>query len=165
MKTTEMELPVIDLGPYLRSSGRLPDPHLFPASADPDPDAAAEPQTTFINGDADAHVSASLCSRVSASLRDYGALVVRDPRCHAQDSDKFLDMMEAFFQTPDLFKRQQERPLLHYQVTYFLPLYFISNPSHSLPYSPFPLSYFCVFICNLCHFLALSFSKFLYAKI
>ncbi|KAK9910006.1 hypothetical protein M0R45_033983 [Rubus argutus] len=57
-----------------------------------------------------------LCGEVSRSLRETGALLVKDPRCTAQDNDRFLDMMERYFDSPSEFKRLQERPQLHYQV-------------------------------------------------
>jgi 23S rRNA U2552 (ribose-2'-O)-methylase RlmE/FtsJ len=87
-----MDLPVVDLAPYLEIAA-LPDP-------------TAE----------EAALIRSLCAVVSASLRDTGALVVKDPRCTAQDNDLFLDMMERYFERSDEFKRLQERPQLHYQV-------------------------------------------------
>lgn len=86
-----MDLAVIDLEPYLRCTGRL-------------------------GGAALADTPKLLCQHVAACLRDTGALVVRDPRCIAQDNDTFLDLMEEFFQKSDEFKKEQERPLLHYQV-------------------------------------------------
>lgn len=58
----------------------------------------------------------SLCWEVSRTLRETGALLVKDPRCTAQDNDRFIDMMENYFQQPEEFKRLQERPHLHYQV-------------------------------------------------
>eukprot|EP00252_Welwitschia_mirabilis_P024253 TRINITY_DN7130_c0_g1_i3.p1 TRINITY_DN7130_c0_g1~~TRINITY_DN7130_c0_g1_i3.p1 ORF type:complete len:391 (+),score=62.12 TRINITY_DN7130_c0_g1_i3:157-1173(+) len=58
----------------------------------------------------------SLCGKVAELLREAGALVVRDPRCPAEDNDRFLDMMERYFQMPEEFKLDQERPHLHYQV-------------------------------------------------
>ncbi|VVA20408.1 PREDICTED: Clavaminate synthase [Prunus dulcis] len=57
-----------------------------------------------------------LCGEVSRSLRETGALLVKDPRCTAEDNDRFLDMMERYFDRPPDFKRLQERPQLHYQV-------------------------------------------------
>ncbi|CAL9003878.1 unnamed protein product [Prunus brigantina] len=57
-----------------------------------------------------------LCGEVSRSLRETGALLVKDPRCSAEDNDRFLDMMERYFDRPPDFKRLQERPQLHYQV-------------------------------------------------
>ncbi|XP_039117025.1 LOW QUALITY PROTEIN: uncharacterized protein LOC120252889 [Dioscorea cayenensis subsp. rotundata] len=59
---------------------------------------------------------AALCAAVSRSLRETGALLVKDPRCSAEDNDRFIDMMERYFECPDSFKRLQERPHLHYQV-------------------------------------------------
>ncbi|KAJ8748785.1 hypothetical protein K2173_011340 [Erythroxylum novogranatense] len=57
-----------------------------------------------------------LCQSVSRILSETGALVVKDPRCTAQDNDRFIDMMEQYFEKPLHFKKQQERPHLHYQV-------------------------------------------------
>lgn len=92
-----MELPVIDLEPYLRHTGR------FESSLDHN-----SPQFH-------AHIQ-QLCQDVSNCLRESGALIIKDPRCRAEDNDKFLDIMERFFQMSDDFKRKQERPQLHYQV-------------------------------------------------
>lgn len=58
-----------------------------------------------------------LCGEVSRTLRETGALLVKDPRCSVDDNDRFLDMMENYFECPSDFKRLQERPHLHYQVT------------------------------------------------
>lgn len=57
-----------------------------------------------------------LCVKVSRILRETGALLVKDPRCTVEDNDRFLDMMEKYFERPSEFKRLQERPNLHYQV-------------------------------------------------
>ncbi|KAI7755258.1 hypothetical protein M8C21_021577 [Ambrosia artemisiifolia] len=84
-----MELPVIDLEPYLNRNTEVP---------------TLTPQLITI------------CSEVSTTLKETGALLVKDPRCPAQDNDRFIDMMERYFEKPDDFKRLQERPNLHYQV-------------------------------------------------
>ncbi|KAF5738365.1 hypothetical protein HS088_TW13G01263 [Tripterygium wilfordii] len=57
-----------------------------------------------------------LCGEVSRVLRETGALLVKDPRCTVEDNDRFIDMMEEYFERPPEFKRLQERPHLHYQV-------------------------------------------------
>nr|KAJ0227102.1 hypothetical protein LSAT_V11C100043210 [Lactuca sativa] len=88
-----MELPVIDLEPYLDVvSGKYCG------------DEVLNPQLK------------TACSEVSRTLKETGALLVKDPRCSAQDNDRFIDMMEKYFEQPDEFKRLQERPHLHYQV-------------------------------------------------
>lgn len=56
------------------------------------------------------------CQEVSRILRETGALVVKDPRCTAEDNDRFIDVMEKYFEQPKEFKLLQERPHLHYQV-------------------------------------------------
>ncbi|KAK1401247.1 putative isopenicillin N synthase [Heracleum sosnowskyi] len=87
-----MELQVIDLSPYLTISSTNSDP----TQLDP----------TLI----------TLCSEVSRILKQTGALLVKDPRCSVEDNDRFIDMMEKYFEMPKEFKRVQERPHLHYQV-------------------------------------------------
>lgn len=82
-----MELPVVDLSRYLDISGD-------------------ELGTDLLDS----------CREVSRILRETGALLVKDPRCSAQDNDRFIDMMETYFQKSDDFKRLQQRPDLHYQV-------------------------------------------------
>ncbi|KAL6493884.1 hypothetical protein OROGR_031793 [Orobanche gracilis] len=89
-----MWIPVIDLASYLEFSVK------HPSSGE----EKLDPEVT------------SLCAEVSRTLRETGALLVKDPRCTAEDNDRFLDMMEKYFEMPDDFKRRQERPQLHYQV-------------------------------------------------
>ncbi|KAE9463005.1 hypothetical protein RHGRI_001188 [Rhododendron griersonianum] len=95
-----MELPVIDLAPYLevssKSSGNCRDEEEEELELDPE--------------------LKTLCCEVSRTLRETGALLVKDPRCSANDNDRFIDMMENYFERPQDFKRRQERPHLHYQV-------------------------------------------------
>ncbi|PON86263.1 Non-heme dioxygenase N-terminal domain containing protein [Trema orientale] len=85
-----MDLPVIDLSEYLS--------------------AASE------DGQLGSARLSELCGEVSRSLRETGALLVKDPRCSAEDNDRFIDMMERYFESPLQFKLLQERPHLHYQV-------------------------------------------------
>ncbi|OIW07966.1 hypothetical protein TanjilG_20067 [Lupinus angustifolius] len=86
-----MNLPVIDLSPYLAIAGD-------------DSDHKLSPELT------------ALCGDLSRSLRETGALLVKDPRCSVEDNDRFIDMMEKYFSSPHEFKVLQERPHLHYQV-------------------------------------------------
>lgn len=58
----------------------------------------------------------ALCEEVSRTLKETGALLVKDPRCPAEDNDRFIDMMERFFEKPTEFKCLHARPNLHYQV-------------------------------------------------
>ena len=100
-----MELPIIDLEPYLRRRSAI--------HKDDDRNSG--------NGENGSDDVGEMCRRVSSSLRDVGALVVRDPRCDVEDNEKFLDMVEKFFQMSDEFKKEQERPLLLYQVLFSPP--------------------------------------------
>lgn len=85
-----MDLPVIDLSHYLAA-------------------VASDSQL------GDGRLS-ELCAEVSRTLRETGVLLVKDPRCSTQDNDRFIDMMEKYFECPSEFKLLQERPHLHYQV-------------------------------------------------
>ncbi|GLT60711.1 hypothetical protein SLA2020_334670 [Shorea laevis] len=93
-----MELPVIDLEQYLNIACQL--------GGDYSANEAADIGAGF----------GKLCGEVSRVLKETGALLVKDPRCSAEDNDRFLDMMEKYFESPPEFKRLQERPNLHYQV-------------------------------------------------
>lgn len=56
------------------------------------------------------------CKRIASSLREFGAVLVRDPRVGAGDSARFLDMMERYFARPREEKLKDARPELFYQV-------------------------------------------------
>ena len=57
-----------------------------------------------------------LAEAVAAGLRDTGCLIVADPRVACMDNDRFLDMMERYFDRPTKDKLVDSRPELHYQV-------------------------------------------------
>ncbi|XP_021887227.1 uncharacterized protein LOC110806612, partial [Carica papaya] len=85
-------LPVIDLEPYLAVAGEI--------------------------GDDTSRLSPKLielCREVTRVLKETGALVVKDPRCTAEDNDRFIDFMEKYYERPFEFKTKQERPDLLYQ--------------------------------------------------
>ncbi|GLJ22094.1 hypothetical protein SUGI_0414230 [Cryptomeria japonica] len=104
-----MELPVIDLEPYLKLTSRSGCGSNLKCESD---DFALQPAGDF---ELSPELK-SLCEQVGESLKETGALLIRDPRCPAQENDRFLDMMEMYFEKSDEFKRKQERPYLHYQV-------------------------------------------------
>ena len=56
------------------------------------------------------------CKKVMHCLSTYGVIVVRDPRVTKEDNDKFLDMMESYFEQADEVKRKDSHPEYHYQV-------------------------------------------------
>ncbi|GLU23945.1 hypothetical protein SLE2022_399190 [Rubroshorea leprosula] len=70
-----MELPVIDLEPYLKITSQL---------GGDSAKEAADIGTGF----------GTLCGKVSRVLKETGALLVNDPRCTVEGNDRFLDMME-----------------------------------------------------------------------
>ena len=57
-----------------------------------------------------------LCKEVASSLREAGAVVVRDPRCLEEENEKFIEMMERYYESPVEYKLPQERPDFLYQV-------------------------------------------------
>ncbi|MBA0825725.1 hypothetical protein Goarm_010646, partial [Gossypium armourianum] len=83
-----MELPVIDLAPYLAIA---------------DAGNRGSESTKRVSG------LTELCHEVSRLLKETGALLVKDPRCTAEDNDRFIDMMEKYFEKPAEFKRLQEQ--------------------------------------------------------
>ncbi|KAF3784577.1 hypothetical protein EJ110_NYTH24127 [Nymphaea thermarum] len=100
-----MELPVVDIEPYLHASAT------FSGATN-----VEEKPKLFEDLVSLSACLSNLCSEVSRSLKETGALLIKDPRCSVVDNDRFLDMMEKYFEMPDEFKRLQERPNLHYQV-------------------------------------------------
>ncbi|KVI00647.1 hypothetical protein Ccrd_021116, partial [Cynara cardunculus var. scolymus] len=68
--------------------------------------------TPYVDG-----VSGEFCldGVLNPELEKTGVLLVKDPRCSAEDDDRFISMMEKYFEMPDEFKRLQARPHLHYQ--------------------------------------------------
>ncbi|KAL1916521.1 uncharacterized protein VTP21DRAFT_5712 [Calcarisporiella thermophila] len=79
-----IELPIIDLGLYLRDKTH--------------PDALKE------------------CEKCANVLRDYGTLIVKDPRVGEEDNGNFLDMVEDYFGQPFEAKLPDARPELGYQI-------------------------------------------------
>ena len=68
--------------------------------------------SVFIERQVDVHA----CRAVAQSLREYGAVLVRDPRVDEDDSTKFLNMMERYFSQPREVKMKDARPQFFYQV-------------------------------------------------
>jgi hypothetical protein len=92
---------------------------------------------TFLNRDKDAGSKEAYkqeCRRVADALHEYGVCIVRDPRVEESDNNKFLDMMEKYFELTDWVR--DARPEWHYQVKIkLLALYCCSQiPTSSTPY-------------------------------
>lgn len=56
------------------------------------------------------------CDKVINCLHTHGVLVVRDPRISQSQNDKFIDMMESYFEQENEKKLRDSRPDLHFQV-------------------------------------------------
>ncbi|KAG9304521.1 hypothetical protein G9A89_020085 [Geosiphon pyriformis] len=56
------------------------------------------------------------CKKAANALRDYGALLVKDPRVTEADNGRFLDLLEDYFAQPHEIKIQDARPEFGYQV-------------------------------------------------
>ncbi|KAF9348267.1 hypothetical protein BGX26_000308 [Mortierella sp. AD094] len=54
--------------------------------------------------------------RASNAIRDYGALIVKDPRVTEKENNDFIDMMEDYFDQPFDVKLKDARPQYGYQV-------------------------------------------------
>lgn len=59
------------------------------------------------------------CEKVAKALHEYGCLIIKDPRVQPNENNKFLDMMEKFYDTRGkLFYQNKPTdifPDLHYQ--------------------------------------------------
>lgn len=58
----------------------------------------------------------SLCNKVAEIFKETGILIVRDPRVQPEDNDRFLDMVEDYFDQPFDTKMLDARPEAGYQV-------------------------------------------------
>lgn len=56
------------------------------------------------------------CEKVAQALHQYGIVCVRDPRVSTADNDRFLDMLEQYFEQPEDAKLADARKEVSYQV-------------------------------------------------
>ncbi|CAG8544030.1 9628_t:CDS:1 [Acaulospora morrowiae] len=56
------------------------------------------------------------CKKTADALRNYGALLVKDPRVTEEDNSRFLDLMEDYFAQPFEIKLKDVRSGLGYQM-------------------------------------------------
>ena len=69
---------------------------------------------TFFGRRENAAAYSSECAKVAHALHNYGICIVRDPRVEDRHNDRFLDMMEKYFEGSD--GARDARPEFHYQV-------------------------------------------------
>ena len=62
------------------------------------------------NGDAAA------CEQIATLLREFGMLIVKDPRVDDRLNTEFLDMMEQYYDQETAVREKDSRPDVHYQV-------------------------------------------------
>ena len=55
-------------------------------------------------------------AKAAKAIRDFGALVVQDPRIPGNVNENFLDLFERYFQQGREILEKDSRPELHYQV-------------------------------------------------
>ena len=68
------------------------------------------------NADDDDSLLLAASKQIAASLVATGCVLVKDPRVSEEDNDRFLDLLERYFEQPEALKREDARPELHYQV-------------------------------------------------
>ncbi|RHZ62267.1 hypothetical protein Glove_341g29 [Diversispora epigaea] len=56
------------------------------------------------------------CQKAANALREYGILLVKDPRVTEKDNSQFIDLMEDYFAQPLEIKLKDSRPDIGYQV-------------------------------------------------
>ena len=62
------------------------------------------------NGDAAA------CDQIATLLREFGMLIVKDPRVDDRLNTEFLNMMEQYYDQETAVREKDSRPDVHYQV-------------------------------------------------
>lgn len=70
--------------------------------------------SSFFNKEADPELYKSECAKAANALREYGLVVLRDPRVSEENNNTFLDMMEQYFEGSDGVR--DARPEYSYQV-------------------------------------------------
>jgi hypothetical protein len=68
----------------------------------------------FLNKNDDIQIYESECKKVAYALHHYGIAVLRDPRVSELDNNKFLELMEKYFEGSDGIR--DARPEYQYQV-------------------------------------------------
>lgn len=68
----------------------------------------------FFSKDKDPERYARECQKVADALHDFGLVVLRDPRVSEADNNRFIDMMEQYFESSDGVR--DARPQYNYQV-------------------------------------------------
>jgi isopenicillin N synthase-like dioxygenase len=58
----------------------------------------------------------SQCEEIAQLLRQFGMLIVKDPRVDPQLNTNFLDMMEKYYDQEEAVRLEDARPDVHYQV-------------------------------------------------
>ena len=58
----------------------------------------------------------SECNEISALLRQFGMLIVKDDRVDDSLNTQFLNMLEQYYEQPTEIRDQDARPDVHYQV-------------------------------------------------
>eukprot|EP00736_Rhodelphis_marinus_P005228 Rmarinus@m.20228 len=58
----------------------------------------------------------NVCKEISDNFRRTGVIIVRDPRVSEDDNNRFLDLLERYWDQPDEEKLKDERPQWGYQV-------------------------------------------------
>lgn len=70
--------------------------------------------SAFFNKDKDPEAYARECKKAADAFHKYGVCAVRDPRVFSQDNERFLDLMEKYFEVSD--GKRDARPELSFQV-------------------------------------------------
>ena len=69
---------------------------------------------TFFDREKNPEAYRNECLKVADALHKYGVAIIKDPRVNQADNDRFLDMLEKYFEISD--GSRDARPEYHYQV-------------------------------------------------
>lgn len=72
--------------------------------------------SSFVMGQKNSQESLEACQKLAQNLMETSCLIIKDPRVSEEDNNRFLDMMERYYDQPQEIKMKDVHPELSYQL-------------------------------------------------
>jgi len=72
--------------------------------------------SSFVMGQKNSQESLEACQKLAQNLMETSCLIIKDPRVSEEDNNRFLDMMERYYDQPQETKMKDVHPELSYQL-------------------------------------------------
>jgi len=72
--------------------------------------------SSFVMGQKTSQESLEACQKLAQNLMETSCLIIKDPRVSEEDNNRFLDMMERYYDQPQEIKMKDVHPELSYQL-------------------------------------------------